>query len=151
MAKTFTWRRHFGSRLLVCLTSMFFTHYLLVSISVILTVVSQRVTQCAANSSDSDSNIVFLGIVPACNQTDDGLSVMAESIGTCDVLTRAAIDLAVERVNLENQTGGTLRVLPVPGRSSESDQVSFNRSIRPDQQTYLILCFLDTKKAGYRS
>ena len=63
-------------------------------------------------------NVTFLHFVPCWRDSDDGIhrSAALERLDSCDLLARAAVDLAIERVN-ENQKA---EIFPGASRSDLS-------------------------------
>ena len=62
------------------------------------------------------SDIAFLAFYPACAASDGGANYNAEILEQCDLLSIAAIDLAVERMNLAADIlprSSVLRTIPV--------------------------------------
>ena len=74
----------------------------------------------------STNNVTFLAFLP-CHQRADNLSDVRLVLEECDLLTRAAISLAIEGWNQDESTNYTLNVAslsPVPYSNDHSTDVS---------------------------
>lgn len=97
------------------------SQFLLVLSTVILSILALSYPQVRGQETTGpgclSQNVTFLHFIPCWRDSDDGIhrSAALEKLDSCDLLARAAVDLAIERVN-ENQKAEIF-----PGSASRSD------------------------------